>query len=145
MTVDFAKEYLLDDCADCPENKDGECMTQSHCFEVKRMAIQALEQTKWVPVKWHEITDEEREREGYPEDWLTILDCSMPNDDEEILVTIKGSDGGLYVEKDICYVDDGYSLDGGYDWIDDVVAWCELPQPYVPDINDGKLAESEEV
>ena len=44
MTVDFAKEYLLDDCADCPENKNGECMTKSHCFEVKRMAIQALEQ-----------------------------------------------------------------------------------------------------
>ena len=50
MTVDFAKEYLLDDCADCPENKNGECMTQSHCFEVKRMAIQALEHTRWIPV-----------------------------------------------------------------------------------------------
>ena len=42
ITTDFAIEYLLDDCDDCPENKDGECMTQSHCFEVKRMAIKAL-------------------------------------------------------------------------------------------------------
>lgn len=50
MTVDFAKEYLLDDCDDCPENENGECMTQSHCFEIKRMAIQALEQTRWIPV-----------------------------------------------------------------------------------------------
>lgn len=42
VTTDFAISYLLDDCGDCPENKDGECMTQSHCFEVKRMAIKAL-------------------------------------------------------------------------------------------------------
>ena len=31
-------------------------------------AIELLEQTRWIPVKWHEITDEEREREGYPKD-----------------------------------------------------------------------------
>lgn len=42
VTTDFAIEYLLDDCQDCPENKYGECMTQSHCFEVKQLAIQAL-------------------------------------------------------------------------------------------------------
>lgn len=87
---------------------------------------------KWIPVKYHEITDEEREREGYPEEWLTMLDCLMPNDEEEILVTIKSSRGGLHVEKDVCYVDDGYSLDSGYVWIDDVVAWMPLPAPYEP-------------
>ena len=42
ITPDFAIEYILDGCGDCPENKDGECMTQSHCFEVKQMAIKAL-------------------------------------------------------------------------------------------------------
>lgn len=43
VTTDFAIEYLLDDCDDCPEKADGnECISQSHCFEVKRMAIQAL-------------------------------------------------------------------------------------------------------
>lgn len=42
VTTDFAIAYLLDDCSDCHENKDGECMTQSHCFEVKQMAIKAL-------------------------------------------------------------------------------------------------------
>ena len=42
ITAEFAIEYLLDDCEDCPENKDGECMTQSHCFEVKQMAIKVL-------------------------------------------------------------------------------------------------------
>lgn len=43
VTTDFAIAYLLDDCGDCPENKDGECMTQSHCFEIKQMAIKALQ------------------------------------------------------------------------------------------------------
>ena len=42
VTTQFAIDYLLDDCQDCPENKDGECMTQSHCFEVKQLAIKAL-------------------------------------------------------------------------------------------------------
>lgn len=42
VTTDFAISYLLDDCDDCPENKNGECMTQSHCFEIKQMAIKAL-------------------------------------------------------------------------------------------------------
>ena len=42
IDTDFAIAYLLDDCDDCPENKDGECMTESHCFEVKQLAIKAL-------------------------------------------------------------------------------------------------------
>lgn len=50
VTADFAIKYLLDDCDDCPENKDGECMTQSHCFEVKYLAIKALRQ---VPKTGH--------------------------------------------------------------------------------------------
>ena len=94
--------------------------------------IKALEQEpKWIPVKWHSITEEEREREGYPKDWLTILDCQMPNDGEEVLVTVKGKNGNLYVETDTCYFDGFcYSSDNGYDWIDDVVAWMPLPKSY---------------
>lgn len=94
--------------------------------------IYDIDHSPWIPVKWHEITDEERKREGYPEEWLIMLDCHMPNDEEEILVTIKSSRGGLYVEKDVCYVDDGYSLDSGYNWITDVVAWMPLPAPFEP-------------
>lgn len=86
---------------------------------------------RWIPVKWHNITEEEREREGYPKEWLTMFDCHMPEDEQEILVTVQGSKReGRWVEKDICYVEDGYSLDSGYDWIDDIVAWMPLPQPY---------------
>lgn len=42
VTPQFAIDYLLDDCEDCPEYKDGECVTESHCFEVKQMCIKAL-------------------------------------------------------------------------------------------------------
>lgn len=89
-------------------------------------------QNKWIPVKWHEITDEEREREGYPKDWACYLDNIMPYDGQRILITTKGG----FVELDECYSDDGctFSLDSGYDWIDDVIAWRELPEPYKPKI-----------
>lgn len=95
------------------------------------MAIEALKKTdsslsKWIPIKWHYITDEEREREGYPKDWVYHLDCEMPEDEQEILVTTKHG----YVEKDVCYLDDGFSLDSGWDWVDDIVAWMPLPEPY---------------
>ena len=88
----------------------------------------AIEPNKWIPVKWHEITDEEREREGYPKDWVCHLDSIMPYDGQRILITTKGG----FVELDECYSDDGctFSLDSGYDWIDDVVAWMPLPEPY---------------
>lgn len=89
-------------------------------------------QNKWIPVKWHEITDEEREREGYPKDWACYLDNIMPYDGQRILITTKGG----FVELDECYSDDGYtfSLDSGYDWIDDVIAWRELPEPYKQEV-----------
>lgn len=52
----------------------------------------------------------------------------MPYDEQRILITTKGG----FVELDECYSDDGctFSLDSGYDWVDDVIAWCELPEPY---------------
>lgn len=86
--------------------------------------------TGWIPVKWHTITDEERERESYPKEWVNHVDCVMPEDGQEILVTVKGRNGDRWVEKDTNYIDDGFYLDSGYDWVEDVVAWCELPEPY---------------
>ena len=89
----------------------------------------------WIPVKWHEIKDEERKENDYPKDWVCYLDSIMPYDGQRILVTTKGG----YVELDECYSDDGrtFSLDSGYDWVDDVIAWMPLPEPYKED-KDGK-------
>lgn len=89
--------------------------------------INAVMKPKWIPVIYHKITEEERTEEGYSNDWDFILDCEMPLDGEEILVTTRYST----VEKDVCCEEGGeYSLDSGYDWIDDIVAWMQLPEPY---------------
>lgn len=37
---------------------------------------------------------------------------------------------GRHVWVDTCIVNDGYALDSEHDWIEDVVAWMPLPEPY---------------
>lgn len=81
---------------------------------------------KWIPIEWHEITDEEREEDVYPEEWEILFDCEMPCDGEEIIVQTKHG----YINMDVCYEDDGLHLDSGCDWIEDIVAWRPLPEPY---------------
>ena len=96
-----------------------------------RGAIEALEQTKWIPVKFRPLTEEEQEQ--YP-DYCYIADCPMPDDGEEILVSTVYNT----VEKDECGVDDGLYLDSGYDWQTDIVAWMPLPEPYKAESEDKK-------
>lgn len=86
----------------------------------------AQPEQRWIPIKWHDCTDEDREKYGFSKDVVAVFDCEMPDDEQEILVT--SSHG--YVEKDVCYIDDGYSLDSGWDWIEDIKAWMPLPEPY---------------
>jgi len=80
----------------------------------------------WVPVKAHPATDEEQESSPDIDYWF---DCEMPDDEQEILVTVKHKNW-VSVEKDVCYVDSCYGLDSGYDWLDDIIAWMPLPEPY---------------
>lgn len=108
------------------EKKEIEAVCMREAFEANEKAIQALEQQRWIPIKWHEITDEERVIEEYPNEWLVHLDCQMPDDGERILVQTKWGCIGI----DECYIDDAFSLDSGYDWVDDIIAWMPLPQPY---------------
>lgn len=84
---------------------------------------------EWIPVSYHEITEEEREEKGYPKDWVYLLDCEMPQDEQEILVQVKNGE----IRWDVCYLEDGFSLDSGWDWADDVVAWMPLPDAYRED------------
>ena len=87
--------------------------------------IYDIEYSKWIPVKFRPLTDEEQKE--YP-DYCYMADCPMPDDGEEILVSTKSGS----VEKDECGFDDGYYLDSGYDWQTDIVAWMPLPKPYEP-------------
>ena len=79
----------------------------------------------WIPVKYHQISEKERAEEFISRDIHYMLDCKMPDDGQEILVT-----NGETTWQDTCFIDsNGYYLDGGYDWID-ITAWMPLPKPY---------------
>lgn len=82
----------------------------------------------WIPVKYHQISEKERAEESISNDIQYILDCKMPDDGQEILVT-----NGETTWQDTCFVDsNGYYLDGGYDWIE-ITAWQPFPKPYKED------------
>ena len=95
-------------------------------IEIVKQAVEEYN-NGYIPVKYHEITDEERKENCISDDIEYCLDCKMPEDEEEILITRKWKDGYI-VEHDMCMVDGEYSLESGLDWID-VVAWQPLPAP----------------
>ena len=82
----------------------------------------------WIPVKYHQISEKERAEESVSNDIQYMLDCEMPDDGQEILVT-----NGETTWQDTSFIDcDGYYLDSGYDWIE-ITAWRPLPEPYKED------------
>ena len=81
----------------------------------------------WIPFVQREMTEDEKESFG---DLNFMLDCQLPDEDEEILITYKFKDE-LYVYVDTfmhdcseCY------LDSGRDFVTEAVAWMKKPQPY---------------
>lgn len=77
---------------------------------------------QWIPVTYHEATEEEKEAYG---EFPYMLDCKLPDDGEEILVCTKSG----CVWTDTFFNDDGCYLDGGYDFTE-LAAWMPLPEPY---------------
>ena len=129
MTREEKISRLKDILSEINENDNAVCYLTSEDNELIESAIEALEYPLWTPVKFRPLTD--KEQKEYP-DYSYMADCPMPDDGEDILVTIRSSKGGLYVQKDVCYIDDGYYLDSGYDWQTDIAAWMQLPKPYEP-------------
>ena len=85
--------------------------------------------TPWIPIKTREMTEEEQkhyvEYTDYGlEDLTEILDCKLPDDGEEVLVsTPYGVDIDTFnVEINGCYFEK-------YD-MDDVEAWMPKPERY---------------
>lgn len=92
------------------------------------LAINALEKQingGWIPFTQREMTEDEKEycetEEGY------MLDCPLPEEDEEILVTYANG----YVDMDI-FMRDGNEcyLDSGNELVTEAVAWMRKPTPY---------------
>ena len=87
-------------------------------------------------IRWHEVIKRpptKEEKEEYLEVWDCepeyILDCEMPDDEQEILIVTKYG-----VDTDVCGIDEGYYLENRGDW-DDVIAWAEIPKYKVGDKN----------
>ena len=108
---------------------DGAYLSKNNISKIVELLLADLEQDEkengWIPVKYHQISEKERAEEFLSKDIQYMLDCKMPDDGQEILVT-----NGETTWQDTCFIDsNGYYLDGGYDWID-IMAWMPLPKPY---------------
>lgn len=77
----------------------------------------------WIPFTERELTEDEKE--SYDFDFL--LDCKLPDEDEEILVTYSNGTVG----QDI-FMRDGFQcyLDSGNEFVTEAIAWQPLPKPY---------------
>ena len=110
------------------KDMDGECTTEDRetyiqRFEALRMAIEALQEPQvggWIPVTYHAPVKEDGEDATY----AYILDCPMPEEGQEILISFNS-----VVDMDVCCYDEGWYLDNRGDWTD-VDAWMPLPAPY---------------
>lgn len=74
----------------------------------------------WIPVSYHAPVEED----GEDMEYAYILDCPMPEEGQEILVSFNGM-----VDMDVCCYDEGWYLDNRGDWTD-VDAWMPLPEPF---------------
>jgi hypothetical protein len=69
---------------------------------------------KWIEVTGHFDHDTDGE---------FVFDCEMPEDGQEILVTLTGG----YISRNIGYIDkNGYHLVSGWEW-EDVFKWAPMP------------------
>ena len=104
---------------DCLREEIEECL---------KMAIKALKRTSWVPITYREMTEEEKEyfeaEFDEADDEAKILDCILPEIDEEVFISYRGS-----VYMDILKNDRGIVYFEDAD-IEDVDAWMPLPEPY---------------
>lgn len=79
----------------------------------------------WIPFTQREMDEEEREYCGTEEGFM--LDCPLPEEDEEILVTY--ANGTVDVDT---FMRDGNEcyLDSGNELVTEAVAWMRKPEPY---------------
>ena len=88
--------------------------------------LKLLEQEpRWIPITTRPMTEDEKPWHESCYDEAEILDCPLPEDGEDVLITVNGRtwiDTFLRDETDGCYFE-------SYD-IDEVEAWMPLPEPY---------------
>ena len=98
-------------------------------IEAIGIAIEALKRTSWVPITYRDMTEEEKDE--FTVEGTKILNCPLPDDGAEVLITTEFGNVFMdvfYNENGDCYFEDCE--------IEDARAWMPLPEPY--------KAESEE-
>ena len=78
---------------------------------------------EWIPFTEREPDQEERLSYGC----AMILDCELPDEDEEILVTYANGTVGLDI---FCREGSECFLDSGAEFVIGAIAWQPLPEPY---------------
>lgn len=86
----------------------------------------AQPEQRWIPFKTRPSTGEEKEEHS---EWDSILDCKLPDDGQQILVSVSVR-GHERVQYDEFYTDDGCYLDSGYEIGTEATAWMPLPKPW---------------
>lgn len=97
-------------------------ITDDFCKDIDEQPT--IEPQKWIPFHKRELTEEEQEM--YPE-WSYYLDCELPEDGEEILIS--SPTWGVYKDTFNNEGSDGCYLEGDEE-IDDGMAWMPLPEPW---------------
>ena len=119
---------LLDDIIKDKPKELGQLMAYNKSIEIVKQEAEKYN-NGWIPFVQREMTEDEKESFG---DLNFMLDCQLPDEDEEILITYKFKDE-LYVYVDT-FMRDGSEcyLDSGRDFVTEAVAWRKKPQPYQP-------------
>lgn len=78
---------------------------------------------EWIPFKEREADEYERIELGFD----MMLECELPDEDEEILVTYANGTVGMD-----CFMREGIEcyLDSGAKFVTEAVAWKQKPEPY---------------
>ena len=152
MTEDEIITQLQDLKCHCQEMYEAEIKngdTSSSIWgkdvEALDMGIQALEQTRWIPVS--ERLPEELEPVNIT--WINHNPESYYTDIKDKPFTATGVyfNGQWYWWSTLCndiLAEYSHNYDDIIDDDIDIIAWQPLPQPYVPDTNVGEIGESED-
>lgn len=91
----------------------------------KEVMQEVAENDRWIPFTQREMTEGEKECCGTEEGYM--LDCPLPDEEEEILVTYANGT----VDVDV-FMRDGNEcyLDSGMDLVTEAIAWRRKPAPY---------------
>lgn len=94
-------------------------------IEAIEIAIEALKKSSWVPITYRDMTEEEKKLFNVEFEETKILDCFLPDDGEEVLITTEF--GNVFMDVFHNEIGDCYFED--YE-IEDARAWMPLPEGY---------------